>query len=319
MTRLHVLNAPAELRFDEAALRARLDAAGGLEVTVSRDPDRLAQEIGAAEILFTNTKTDLGALSATAPALRWVQVISAGVETLLPTLPAHLALTNASGVHAEKGAEFVLAAVLLLNYRLPAFIEQQRRHVWAPDFVRPLRGKRAVVLGTGAIGGAAIRLLAERGMEVVAVNRSGRAAEGATRTVTLGGLDAVLPGASVLVSALPATAATTGLVSAARLDLLPRGAGVVSVGRAAVFDHGALCDRLRQGHLGGAVLDVFPEEPIPAGDPTWDVPGLVATPHCSVDDTEGYMDRCTDIFLANLAAWRAGQPMPTRVDPATGY
>ncbi|WP_108262709.1 NAD(P)-dependent oxidoreductase [Mangrovicoccus ximenensis] len=104
-----------------------------------------------------------------------------------------------------------------------------------------------------------------------------------------------------------------------RVALLPQGAGVVSVGRAAVFDHAALCGLLRSGHLGGAVLDVFPQEPLPADDPTWDVPGLVVTPHCSVDDNEGYLDRCTDIFLQNLAAWRAGAPMPTRVDPSAGY
>ncbi len=173
MTRLHVLNAPGTLTFDEDALLARLEEAGGLEVAVSHDLAKLAEEIGDAEILYTNTKTDLGALRARAPALKWVQIISAGVETLLPTLPADLILANASGVHAEKGAEFVLASVLLLNYRIPAFQEKQRRHDWAPDFVRPLRGKRAVVLGSGAIGGAAIRLLAERGMEVIAVNRSG--------------------------------------------------------------------------------------------------------------------------------------------------
>ncbi|WP_138470000.1 D-2-hydroxyacid dehydrogenase [Poseidonocella sp. HB161398] len=319
MTRLHVLNAPGALTFDEDALRRRLAEAGGLDVTISHDLARLADEIGEAEILYTNTKTDLGTLRARAPALKWVQIISAGVETLLPTLPADLILTNASGVHAEKGGEFVLASVLLLNYRIPAFQERQRRHEWVQDFVRPLRGKRAVVLGSGAIGGEAIRLLAGRGMEVIAVNRSGRAAEGAASTVTIEELDEVLARASVLVSALPATGGTEGLIDARRLALLPAGTGVVSVGRAAVFDHDALCAALHSGHLGGAVLDVFPVEPIPADDPTWGVPGLVVTPHCSVDDNKGYLDRCTDIFLQNLAARRAGEPMPTRVDPAAGY
>lgn len=314
--RLHVLNVPGPLVFDAAALRGGFPE---LDITVSQDPARLGSEIGNAEILLTNQKLDIGALKPQAPALKWVQVTSAGVEALLPTLPADVVLTNASGVHAEKGAEFVLSAVLLLNYRIPEFMAKQARQEWAPDFVRPLRGKTAVVLGSGAIGSAAIALLAGRGMTVIAVNRSGRPAAGAARTVTLDALDSTLPGADFLVSTLPATAETSGVIGAAQLAMLPEGAGIVSVGRAAVFDHAALCAGLTARRLGGAVLDVFPQEPLPAGDPTWQVPGLVATPHCSVDDLAGYMDRCVEIFARNLALYRAGQRMATQVDPAQGY
>ncbi len=314
--RLHVLSEPGPLAFDTEALRRRFPE---LEITVSRDRASLPAEIGAAEILLTNEKVDVSALRSYAPNLKWVQVTSAGVEAMLPTLPDNVLLTNASGVHSEKGAEFVLSSVLLLNYQIPEFMHKQARRDWAPVFVRPLRGKTAVVLGSGSIGSAAIALLAERGMTVIAVNRSGKPATGASRTITLGELDGVLPGADFLVSTLPATAGTTGAMGKAQLEMLPHGAGIVSVGRAAIFDHDALCAGLIAGHLGGAVLDVFPQEPLPADDPTWSVPRLIATPHCSVDDLEGYVDRCVEIFGRNLDLYRGGQRMETQVDPAQGY
>lgn len=314
--KLHVLNALGNLMFDEAELSRRLP---DLAITISKEAEMLEQEIGEAEILLTNKKIDIGALRPHAPMLKWVQVTSAGVENLLTSLPKDVLLTNASGVHSEKGAEFILTSVLLLNYRIPEFMEQQRCKIWEQDFVRTLRGKSVVVLGSGAIGSVAIRLLAERGMRVIAVNRSGKAAMGAEQTVTLAGLDTVLSKAQFLVSTLPATAQTCGIIGAPQLKALPSGAGIVSVGRAAVFDHSALCEALRRGDLGGAVLDVFPTEPLASEDPTWEVPGLVVTPHCSVDDLEGYMDRCLDIFARNLKQYRAGQRMETQVDPAQGY
>lgn len=303
--RIHILDNPAsDLRFDEATIRA---LTGDAALTFSAD----AAGIGAIDILLTNTKLDIAALRSRAPDLRWVQVISAGVEGYLPTLPPEVTLTNASGVHSAKGAEFVLAAALMLNYRIPAFVEAQRRHVWAQDFVRPLRGKCAVVLGAGAIGGAAIALLQDRGMEVIAVTRSG--------AVTLDQLPQVLPKADLLINTLPATPDTTGLIGAAELALLPDGAGIVNVSRAAIFDKAALGAALEQGRLAGLVSDVFHAEPMPPTDPAWDWPGLIATPHCSVDDHDGYIDRCMAIFADNLRRFRAGQPLVNVVDPAKGY
>jgi phosphoglycerate dehydrogenase-like enzyme len=71
--------------------------------------------------------------------------------------------------------------------------------------------------------------------------------------------------------------------------------------------------------LGGAVLDVFPEEPLPPGHPLWDCPRLVMTPHCGLDDHARYIDACLDIFCGNLARFAAGEPLVNVVDPARGY
>jgi phosphoglycerate dehydrogenase-like enzyme len=137
--------------------------------------------------------------------------------------------------------------------------------------------------------------------------------------VTTDGLDAALVRTDILVSTAPLTPATRHLVDRRRLELLPRGAGVVLVGRAAVLDCDALAEMLTRGRLGGAVLDVFPEEPLPPGHPLWDCPRLVMTPHCGLDDHARYIDACLDIFCGNLARFAAGEPLVNVVDPARGY
>ncbi|WP_251976367.1 NAD(P)-dependent oxidoreductase [Salinicola avicenniae] len=118
---------------------------------------------------------------------------------------------------------------------------------------------------------------------------------------------------------MPSTPDTRGLMSRERLARLPQGAGVVNVGRADVFDDVALREGLADGHLGGAVLDVFPIEPLPAAHPLWETPRLIMTPHCSLDDHDNYMRRCVDIFLDNLGRYRRGDVLNNRVDLGLGY
>jgi len=94
---------------------------------------------------------------------------------------------------------------------------------------------------------------------------------------------------------------------------------VVVVGRAAVFDYDALADGLADGRLGGAVLDVFPQEPLPAESRLWSCPRLIMTPHCSLDDHAVYLDGCLDIFVDNLRRFCAGEPLVNVVEAARGY
>jgi phosphoglycerate dehydrogenase-like enzyme len=108
-------------------------------------------------------------------------------------------------------------------------------------------------------------------------------------------------------------------MSRERLKLLPRGAGLVNIGRGALVDQDALCDLLDEGHLSGAVLDVFTPEPIPDGHRLWRTRNLVVSPHTSVDDPQTYNPRSLDLFFANLRAWRDGKTPPNLFDPARGY
>lgn len=308
------------LHITAESLAARCRSIGvDVDIAVNTDPDRVGVAAEGVDVIFSNHKFDISAVKTRSPSLKWVQVISAGVEAYLKTLPEDVVLTNASGVHADKGAEFILASVLMLNYRIPLFASRKVEATWKPVFESVSRGKVVTILGVGAIGSAAVPLLKQRGIHVIGVTSRGVTDAPVDECITLDVIDTVLSRTDFLISTLPLTPATEGRVGAAQLDLLPKGAGVVVVGRAKVMDYSAMTERLESGHLGGAVLDVFPVEPVAADDPIWAVPNLVITPHCSVDDHAGYIDRCMDIFVDNLKRFQAGEPMINVVSASKGY
>ncbi len=256
-----------------------------------------------------------------APCLRLVFVNAAGVDRLAPLdwLGEGVTLLNNRGVHGPKAGEYVAMAALLLAARLPALLEAQRAGRWYRTPTATLAGRRAVIVGTGDLGSAAARHLRLLGVGVTGVNTSGAPHPDFAAVVPVAELDAALPGAWLLVLACPLTPATQGLIGRSRLDLLPAGAGLVNIGRGALLDDAALCDRLEAGRLGGAVLDVFPVEPLPHGHRLWRTPNLIVTPHLSCDDPADYSARSLAVLCANLRAWRAGAALPNRVDPARGY
>ena len=319
--RVHIENdiaGPAALNVSAQQLRARL---AGIAALVSERAAAAGDPVPGrrAEVLLACRRLSLAAARQANPALRWAQVMSAGVEAWLPDLPVDMILTNASGVHAEKGAEFILAACLMLNFGIPGFVTNKEQRIWRPSYGSPIRGRTVVMLGVGGIGGAAAAALGASGVRVIGVTRRGRADAPLHSCVAIDGLDAVLGQADILVSTLPLTPASRGLIDRNRLELLPPGAGVVVVGRAEIMDYVALSDMLVQGRLVGAVLDVFPREPLPPDDPLWACPRLVMTPHCSLDDHAAYRDACLEIFCDNVARFVAGEALRNVVDPQLGY
>ena len=317
-------NLEAGLRVSETLIRGALQAAGLAEaadwpITVAEGAGPLPRNMSNAEVLFTTTKLDFSESATLAPKLRLVQTISAGVEAFLKTLPAGVTLCNASGVHGAKGAEFVLAAILMLNLDIPRFADDKVRRVWKPVFGPPVAGKRVTLLGVGAIGTAIAQRLQGFGLSLTGVTRSGVSDAPLDRCVSVANLDAVLPETDYLVSSLPLTTATAGLVDCNRLAMLPAGAGIVNVGRANVFDCDALVAALHGGRLGGAVLDVFPVEPLPPDSPFWTAPRTIITPHCSLDDHVAYRDACLAIFADNVRCYVEKAPLRNVVDPSLGY
>ena len=133
-------------------------------------------------------------------------------------------------------------------------------------------------------------------------------------------LDALLPDTDILALALPATGETKGFLSAARLALLPKTAYVVNVGRGSAIDQAALLDALNHDRLAGAALDVFEQEPIPAGDPAWTAKNLLITPHISVQMSLGYTrDRNVQLFCEDLERYGRGEKLLRLVDRRIGY
>jgi phosphoglycerate dehydrogenase-like enzyme len=300
--------------------RARLAPAHArrLAVTFGEDDAALEKGLAQAEILVAG-HFPAEDLARRAPRLRWIQSTSAGVENLVPLLPAHVTLTNASGVHGPKGGEYGMTALLMLNHRVPDFVTRQREARWDPIFSSTIAGKTVVVVGLGEIGAEIARLARRFGLRVVGVRRTGRSHPGIERVVQPKDLPKVLPKADFLVLTAPLTAGTRGLIGRRELDLLPGHAGIVNLGRGGVMDYGELAEKLRKGELQGAVLEVFPEEPLPADSPLWTLPNVIMSPHCAVDDLVHYVPRCLDIFFDNLGRYLRGRPLRNQIDPALGY
>ncbi|MEQ9331775.1 D-2-hydroxyacid dehydrogenase [Thalassobaculum sp.] len=325
--RLHVKNNRAgedvfrmtEARVAEAAAR-RPEVAGRVDTLIDFDLDRFSESMRTSHALVT---WDLPTedLRRRAPALRWIHIIGAGVEHLRPLdwLPPGVVLTNNRGVHAEKTAESALMAVLMLNNRIPAYVTDQRARRWAPVFATPVVGKTVAVVGVGEMGHAAARAFRRAGLRVLGVRRGGRPRRSVDRMVGPDRLHEVLAEADFVHVATPLTEETRHLIDGRAMDAMKPGAGLVKFGRGPVVDVDALAERLRDGRLGGAVLDVHDPEPLPSGSPLWDVPNLILTPHVSSDDDVSYVPKTLDLVFDNLGRLLAGRPLRNRVRPALGY
>jgi phosphoglycerate dehydrogenase-like enzyme len=246
------------------------------------------------------------------PAVRWIHAGSVGVDALMfdGVVDRDIVVTHARGVFEPPVAEYAIALMLLLVKDLGTTIELQGSRTWRHRETGMLAGGRLVVVGAGAIGGATARLARGLGMDVALV---GRTARGAVHGIDE--LDELLPAADFVVLALPLTAATRAIIGAERLARMPRGARLINVGRGALVDEAALLAALRSGHIAGAGLDVFIDEPLPAGHPFWAMPQVVVSPHMA-GDRAGWQQAVVDGFLENLRRWQAREPLLHVVDKA---
>ncbi len=304
-----------------AAAAARHPAVAGLiDPVFSQDGSRFRETIGRAHVLI-GWELPFRDLPRIAPSLRWLHLTGAGINHLLPLdwKPERLTITNNRGVHAPKAGEFALMAVLMLNSRMPALMTHQRAHRWEQEFTPVVRGKTLLILGVGHMGGAAAEAVRPLGLHTIGVRRTRAPHPAIDEMAGPEDLARVLPRADFVLVAAPLTSRTKHLIGARELDLMKPGAGIVNIGRAGVIDYAALAERLRTGRIGGAILDVFDPEPLPADSPLWDAPNLVVTPHCSSDDIRQYVPRTLDLVFDNLERLVAGKPLRCVVDPVLEY
>ena len=207
------------------------------------------------------------------PRLAVVQALTAGVDRLLPGLPAGVTLCNARGVHDASTAEWVVAAMLAALREFPLFAREQAAGRWNYHFTDCLAGKTVLIVGYGSIGAAVERRLAGFEVRVVRVARTARPG-----VATVSELPGLLPGADVVVLLAPVTPETIGMADAAFLARMKDGALLVNAARGSLLRTDALVAELRQGRL-RAALDVTDPEPLPAGHPLWTMPGVFITPH----------------------------------------
>ncbi|MBQ1679226.1 MAG: D-2-hydroxyacid dehydrogenase [Oscillospiraceae bacterium] len=238
------------------------------------------------------------------PRLRFIQLTSAGLDRVpLDRIRARgIHLCSARGVYSVPMAEFALAGVLGLCKQSRAFTDAQRERRWEKRRdLAELNGKTVTVLGCGSVGTECARRFAAFGCRVRGVDLYPAPNDAYEAVLPLGRLEELLSGTEVLVLTLPLTPETRHLIDAARLSLLPAGAILVNISRGAVVDEAALTDALTNGRLGGAVLDVFETEPLPADSPLWAMENVILTPHNSFVGG-GNGARLAKLILENLEA-----------------
>ena len=242
--------------------------------------------------------------------LRVVQTLSSGVEYVLPAVPPGVTVCNAQGVHDAPVAEWVVAAILAMWKRLPEYAEDQRAGRWSDELPADLAGARVLILGHGSIGRAVEARLAPFGVRIDRVARRARPG-----VAPVGALDRLLPAADIVVSLLPLTPETAGLLGRERLARMRHGALLVNAGRGGTVDGGALEEALRAGRL-RAALDVTDPEPLPAGHGLRSAPGCLITPHVA-GRTRSFPASAYRLARLQLERHLRGEPLANVVRPAT--
>jgi phosphoglycerate dehydrogenase-like enzyme len=273
-----------------------------------------------------------------------VQLHLAGVNGLSdhPIYTASsIPLTTTSGVHAATIAEYAIAVLLALAHRVPRMVEWKARGAWPPDEQRwPLfvptevRGATLGIIGYGSIGRELARIARTAfAMRVLACKRdpSRRADPGYCLPGT-GDPDGVLPDewlgrdrmpellarSDVVVMCAPLTPETHRMIGAGELGMMKPSAYFINVGRGATVDEAALARALADGRIAGAAVDVFAQEPPPAGHPLYQQEAVIVSPHVS-GFLPSYDDKCAELFAENLRRHLAGAPLLNLVDRAKGY
>ncbi|HUF75391.1 MAG TPA: D-2-hydroxyacid dehydrogenase [Longimicrobiales bacterium] len=333
-----MLNVMVTLRFDERLLAPIRAVSPQVRVTRA-DPE--SADYSRTDVLYAGSPPrDLSR----APNLKWVQLHMAGVNTLHDHplyAETAISLTTTSGVHAATIAEYAITVLLALAHRVPRMVEWQARGGWPPDEQRwPLfvptevRGATLGVIGYGSIGRELARIAKTAfAMRVIACKRDpSRRADDGYGVPGTGDPEGLLPDewlapdelprllerSDVVVMCAPLTRETHHMIGAAELRAMKPSAGFINVGRGATVDEGALAQALRDERIAAAAVDVFAEEPPPAGHPLYGLDNVILSPHVS-GFLPSYDDRCAQLFAENLRRYLQGAPLVNLVDRGLGY
>jgi phosphoglycerate dehydrogenase-like enzyme len=259
--------------------------------------------------------------------LRWIHSPAAAVHQLMiPELVASdVQVTNAAEVHGPVVAEHAIAVMLALAKRLPSAVRYQEKHIWCQEQLwnerprlRELAGSTLLLLGLGNIGGNVASRAVALGMRVVAVREHPGNRMEHVEVYGSGDLDNLVVHSDFVVLAAPLTERTRHIINADRLRRMKPECYLINVARGQLIDDTALVEALRSRRVGGAALDVFTSEPLPADSPYWDLENVLITPH-SAALTERLWERHYALIADNLRRFLAGEPLRAVVDKRSGY
>lgn len=275
------------------------------------------------EILITYgndlTKENLEAF----PSLKWIQMISSGMEDL-PVRVLHdrnIIVTNAKGVHTKSMSEYMLAVILHFEKHIHRFQKLQIEKKWDREpLVGELVNKTVLVFGTGTIGIEVTKTLQLFDMNVDGVNSNGREIFPFDTVYSIQNAVKKVDEYDYIILLLPLTPYTKGVISKEVLSKMSKKTVLINTGRGGLVDEQVLVEQLKKKALGGAVLDVFIEEPLPVDNELWSLENVLITPHMSAKSIH-YLPRCMDIFIENYQYYQKGSinQLKNRVDVLNRY
>jgi D-2-hydroxyacid dehydrogenase (NADP+) len=310
-------------RLAENEIRELRAAAPSLNI-VFPARENLAQELADADgVVGSMTREQfLGAKK-----VRWWQITSAGVETVLTGIPEvknhPVTITNMKIVQGPEIADHAMALLLALTRRLDVAMKDRDTETWRSlaQYGPPLElpGKTALIIGVGGIGmQIAVRAKAF-GMTVIGVDpKDIPYAPHLDRTVWPDRLETVLPEADVVFIAAPHTPETDRMIKAEQFARMKKGVIFIAVSRGKIYDNHALVDALKSGQVSAAGLDVTEVEPLPKGHPLWKTGRVIITPHIA-GRSDGEGPRYFEIYKDNLIRFAKGEPLRHAVDKEKGY
>lgn len=255
------------------------------------------------------------------PKLRWIQVMSAGIDHLpLQAMAGRgIALTNARGAHHIQMSEHILWSILTILRQGQITFRNQERKAWDPEVrIDELFGKTVCIIGAGSIGEAVAKKCRAFGMTVWGITHSVKDDLAFDRIGMVSDLTSFLGKSDIVVVIVPLTSQTFGMFNRNLFNQMKTGSYLVNVARGAVIDESALVEALKTGKIRAAALDVFVEEPLPKSSPFWEMSNVILTPHIA-GRSPHYVERTFEIFTKNLAAYPDFSEMVNHIEMSKGY
>ncbi len=289
------------------------------------DTESALDVIGEADAIFAESRISEEALAA-ATKLRWIHssMVAPPAGWYHDALIGHPAtVTNPRGVYSDHISVHITAFVLAFSRQLHRYVRSMAEARWEPDFSRSgvtyLPASTALLIGVGEIGAEAARVLAGFGVNVVGIDaRRSELTEGLAELHPPEALDELLPDADFVILTVPHTPETEGMMNAARFEAMKDTAYLVNIGRGPTVRLDDLNEALREGRIGGAGLDVYEIEPLPADHPLWSAPNVLLTPHVAAHGP--YVEeRRFQVLLENCRRFAAGEPLENTVDKARWF
>jgi len=310
----------------EAQLRTLRQQFRDVNILAGHSAEIFEQAANRATVLF-NWSGSLALFKqvfAMCPNLVWVHSRSVGLERTLfaEIVRSAVPLTNGAGVFSASLGEFALGAILYFAKDFRRMIRNQMAGVWEAFDVEWASGKTVGIIGYGDIGRAIAERARAMGMNVLAVRRHVSASQIrdplVAETFTPDRRLEMISRCDYVVAAAPLTEETRGMIGEAEFRVMKPTAVVINVGRGAVINEEAMIGALSDRRIGGAALDVFDHEPLPAGHPFYKLENVLLSPHCA-DHTPDWLDNAMQFFIEQYERLRTGQPLLNVVDKKLGY